>query len=256
MKAFMIRLLIIFLFPACTMLEAAQPITINTEAGPDEQFEAARKAYDDGDLTRAVSLYTNLLNQGFHQPEIYFNLGNAFFRTGENGKAILNFKRALLLNPRDHDYKANLRFAVENAGALVPQGSLFHTFSQQATLNEWLVLSVLFWWLAIGATLIRLLVPAAASVAKRLGIGFAICLLVLLAAAGQNIRLRSSPEAVVTEKGQSALSAPLAGSTTLFNLSEGSIVRVTDRSGEWLHIKAGPQSGWIRNGACEPVPVL
>ncbi len=239
-----------------TTIPAQQPAVINTQAGPAEQFDAARKAYDDGDLTRAIALYENLLNQEYRPAEVYFNLGNACFRTGNNGKAILHFKRALLLDPRNHDIKANLRFAVENAGALVPRGNLLFTFTQQATLNEWLILVLIFWWLTAAAWILRLALPSRSEAANRLILCFGLLLLITLASALQNIRLRAHPEAVVTAKGQSALSAPLAGATTLFHLPEGSIVRVTERSGEWLHITAGDQSGWIRQGVCEPVPVF
>ncbi len=250
----LLLLLAALLTNAAATLHAQQPTTIDVQAGPEEQFDTARKSYDDGDITRAAALYENLLKQGFHRPEVYFNLGNACFRRGETGKAILNFKRALLLTPRDHDIQANLRFALENAGALVPKTTLLDTFSQQATLNEWLALAMLCWWLLVAAYLLRLLRPANAPLALRLMLLFGAALLLTLAATLHRVRLQSEPEAVVIASGQSALSAPLAGSTTLFKLPEGSVVRVTDRSGEWMQIAAGPQTGWIQQDVCTPVP--
>ncbi|MDD2237488.1 MAG: tetratricopeptide repeat protein [Kiritimatiellae bacterium] len=247
-------LLITLLTSAASALYAQQPTTIQVQAGPEEQFATARKAYDDGDITRAAALYENLLKQGFLHPEVYFNLGNACFRRGETGKAILNFKRALLLTPRDHDIKANLRFALENAGALAPKSNLLDTFSQQATLNEWLALALLCWWLLVAAYILRLLRPANAPLAHRLMLLFGVALLLTLSATLHQVRLQSEPEAVVTANGQSALSAPLSGSTPLFKLPEGSVVRLIDRSGEWMQIAAGPQTGWIQQDACAVVP--
>lgn len=253
MHVFSLLLTVMLMLAAPTAQAQQAPAVINVNAGPEEQFEAARKAYDDGDITRAASLYEQLISQGFHRAEIYFNLGNACFRRGETGKAILCFKRALLQTPRDHDIQANLRFALENAGALVPKATLFTTLTCQATLNEWLVLALVFWWLLIGVLIIRLLRPAAATPANRLMLLFGLLLLLTLGAAGHRMHLRTQPEAVVTAKGQSALSAPLEGATPLFRLPEGSVVRVTDRSGQWVQVAAGPQSGWLRQNTCETV---
>jgi tetratricopeptide (TPR) repeat protein len=77
--------------------------------------ESASEAYRSEDYKRSIQLYeqvvAQLLSEGRESAEIYYNLGNAYFRNGETAKAILNYERALLLDPGDSDIRHNLRFA-------------------------------------------------------------------------------------------------------------------------------------------------
>lgn len=85
-------------------------------AGPDlpsaqEQFFEANRAYKDDRYSAAVEGYRKLVDDGYVSGHIYYNLGNAFFRLGEVGQAILFYERARLLIPRDDDLLFNLAHA-------------------------------------------------------------------------------------------------------------------------------------------------
>ena len=77
---------------------------------PVEQFNEGNVLYNEGNYADAVARYEAALST-VHHPALYYNLGNAYFKLGRSGQAILNFRRAHFLAPRDGDITANLEFA-------------------------------------------------------------------------------------------------------------------------------------------------
>ncbi|MDD4050665.1 MAG: tetratricopeptide repeat protein [candidate division Zixibacteria bacterium] len=77
----------------------------------DGDFEKGNTFYSTGDYANAITAYQGILNAGYHSSELYYNLGDACFRTGQLGRAILYYTRAKQLDPRDEDIQANLAFA-------------------------------------------------------------------------------------------------------------------------------------------------
>ena len=74
------------------------------------ESEAARM-YQEGDYAKAIELYNQILDSDRESAAVYYNLGNAYYKTGETAKAILNYERALLIQPGDKDAKYNLAMA-------------------------------------------------------------------------------------------------------------------------------------------------
>jgi len=77
----------------------------------DSLFNSAAVKYDGADYKAAIEDYGAILNTGFESVQIYYNLGNAYFKGGQVGRAIASYRRALELNPRDQETKTNLAFA-------------------------------------------------------------------------------------------------------------------------------------------------
>ena len=229
-----------------------QPGTIDPHPGPQTMFDQAARSYEEGDLTRARALYEALLDQQYREPEVYFNLGNTYFRKGHLGKAILNFRRAQAMRPRDGDTNANLRFALDHAGAMVPAENAFRRWASQATLNEWLVLASLCWWIFALLVLLRFRYPERTWLNRLLAMA-ALATVFIGLSAYEAHRLADPPEAVLIQPSQPVRSAPLPNATLLFELPEGSLIRITGESGEWYAIRAGNQAGWIRQTACQRV---
>ena len=97
------------------------------EKDPGILFSDAVKAYHAAKYNDAVALNEAVLAKGFSSAALYYNLGNAYFKTGRLGKAVVNYQRAMRLTPRDGDLRANLSFArsmVENYNPW-PRGSIF-----------------------------------------------------------------------------------------------------------------------------------
>jgi hypothetical protein len=78
---------------------------------PDDVFRTAEELYNAGRFAEAAEHYENLVNQGVRDGSVCYNLGNAYFKSGRLGLAILNYERALEQMPGDADTKANLEFA-------------------------------------------------------------------------------------------------------------------------------------------------
>ena len=80
-------------------------------SGQDEFFQQGNQLYQGGDFAGALKAYQAVLQGGFESADLYYNLGNAHFKTGDLGRTILNYERARKLNPGDADIQANLDLA-------------------------------------------------------------------------------------------------------------------------------------------------
>lgn len=78
-------------------------------------FVRAGSAYREGRYSEASRLYLALVEQGFDGADVRYNLGNSYLRSGELALAIAEYRKALILNPRDRDAQANLAFARQSA---------------------------------------------------------------------------------------------------------------------------------------------
>lgn len=74
------------------------------------KFIMADSAYNADNFAQAIALYEDVIASEGTSPNVYFNLGNAYYRVGKNGKALVNYERALRLDPTDNDIKANIEF--------------------------------------------------------------------------------------------------------------------------------------------------
>ena len=87
-------------------------ISVNLSAqSPDELMKNANKFYQEGQFEQAVQIYQKILGQGFESGAIYYNLGNAYFKSGKLGYAIYCYEKGLKLEPNDEDLSYNLRIA-------------------------------------------------------------------------------------------------------------------------------------------------
>lgn len=77
---------------------------------PLDIFKKANQSYEKKDFSYAIELYESLLNSGYANFELYYNLGNSYYKNGQPGKALLNYERALRLKPRDLDLRYNIKF--------------------------------------------------------------------------------------------------------------------------------------------------
>ena len=78
---------------------------------PDELMKNANKFYQEGQFEQAVQTYQKILGQGFESGTVYYNLGNAYFRSGKLGYAIYSYEKGLKLEPNDEDLSYNLRIS-------------------------------------------------------------------------------------------------------------------------------------------------
>lgn len=127
----------------------------------DYTFEQANQLYIDGEYAAAITEYNKILQAGYHSAELYYNLGNAYFREGHLGQAIANYLRARRLDPRDDDILANLQFArqytidkIEITGQTILLDYI-NRFFDSFSLNEIAVVAALFYLLTAVFVLVR-----------------------------------------------------------------------------------------------------
>lgn len=250
-------------FALCALLPAivgdaaqqARPTDETPTAKLQQTFLEGSQAYDANRPADAAALYGKLADQGYESKELYFNLGNAYFKIGKFGLAVLNYRRAWRIAPRDPDIQANLRFALQSTSAATPEYSTATRILFKLSWSEWIALATFAYWSSAIVLAALLLMRNHRTMLSRTLT--ALLALLILSAMGivNGYITRRAPELVVIEPRQQALYAPLEGSKAYFALPEGSIVRLEERSGTWLKVTTGQQSGYVQSKACTPVSI-
>lgn len=229
----------------------------------DKAWNEANTAYINADYAAAVEGYERLLAEGYESDALYLNLGNAYFKRGMNGKAILNYHRALRLDPGDEDARYNLSIAdarVQDRIESVPVFFLRRWFASLGGLggsNAWAVASLVFFALVLVGAGAYLLLESI--VWRKIGFFGSVASLALFvlstvyAAAGRSERLDPS-EAIVMRTSASVKSSPDGDSKDIFVLHEGTKVGIVGALGDWREIRiADGNKGWIAASAIETI---
>ncbi len=235
------------------LLMLASVFTTARAGEPTKAFSDAAAAYDAGNFAEAERHYLDVLKAGLAAPELFFNMGNTSFKQGKLGVAVLNYRRAWTLSPRDPEVSANLRFTMQQAGATDPDTALSTHLASRFSRGEWSALAVSLYWISAALFAGMLFSSRKRLLLRNAAIAAGLGALVSLGGVFFWLDRSSVPEAVVIAQGQQALFAPLEKSTPHFAVSEGSIVRVEEKSGNWLRIRLGESVGWIPKSACEEV---
>lgn len=219
------------------------------------EFTRANEAYARGDYETAIGLYETLAANGAPDA-LYYNLGNAYFKSGRIGKAILNYERARRLAPRDADVRHNLRYL--RALVKEPAPSFFAAAMSRAagwaTVNELAAAGAALLIIGAGFLIVFLLRggrgwAAGAGGALILLLACAVWLVVAARADGGAAR------AVVTGGTVEARNGPGADNTTAFTIPEGRIVYLLGESDGWraVALPHDGATGWVPADAVERV---
>ena len=251
--------------PAATLLAFLLLLPLGAQAAesyPDSLWRAGVEAYSAGDWNQAAADWTDVAATGLRSKELYFNLGNAYYKGGEIAKAILFYERALRLDPSDADIRYNLEFArnmTQDRIDEVPE-FILKTWIRKVNYllpsNAWAWLSLLLLALGLVLGLLFLLGPSVR--ARRTGFftGIAALLLALAAwgfARSQKAAAERHDTAIVMRPVTSVTSSP-SGETakSLFILHEGTKVKVLDTVSGFTDIElADGRRGWIASGDIE-----
>jgi len=221
--------------------------------GPEARFQAAKAAYDAGRFSESSDLYESMLADGWYSPELFFNAGNAFFRQGRMGKAILNYRRALHLRPGDGDATANLSYALETAGITAPPETAADRMFGWMSSSHWRRTVLLSYWLLAAALLLTFLDRVRAGAWRRCAALFALVLAASLAGSAHWRMRLVRPEVVVVAPGQDVRYAPLESATVFFPAPEGTLLREVDKAEGWIKVTAGGRTGWLPRRGSERV---
>ena len=222
----------------------------------DSLWTAGVQAYTDGKFSDASAAWTSIEESGQKSAKLYYNLGNAWFKQGNYPKAILNYERALRLDPSYSDARYNLEFTsnfVQDKIEPVPEFILKSVARKVCYVmgsNAW---AVIFLVLLAAALVMGLLFLLGSSVGKR-RVGFYCGIVLLLLSAGalsfsiwQKSDSVKTDTAIVMSPVSSVKSSPSSGSSKdLFVIHEGTKVTILDEVGTWRNISlADGRQGWI-----------
>ena len=203
-------------------------------------------AYMKNDYASAIQIYEALLNRG-EAADIYYNLGNSYYKAGDIAKAILNYERALLLQPGNGDIRANLEIARSKTTK-----SLINSMS----VDSWAVCGVVCFILLIVS--LYLFIFSKQIVLKKAGfisgiVFLAVTILANVFANQQKDELTNRNSAIVINPSVTVRSTPSESGTSLFILHEGHKVGVKDGSmKDWKEIRLEDgKVGWVPASAIE-----
>ena len=241
------RLLVFSIFISALFAATAQ--------SPQQLMQQGNDAYTKGDYAAAVEAYNAILDGGQHSADLYYNLGNAYYRQEELGLAILNYERALRLNPRFRDARQNLELAyskTEDKIDSLPQIFLVHwakTVVGWFSPSGWLV-ALLILAAIIGALAILFFCTTNYAWRKHsLLIGILFCLIFLIAIGctiAAHRQFNHHDKAIVTSPMIVVKSSPESHSIDKMILHEGTPVAIEETLGDWhkIHIADG-NTGWV-----------
>lgn len=212
-------------------------------------LETAKKLYNAGDYDRAASIWKEELDGGLKNPEILYNLGNASYREGKLGFAILYYESALRLKPNDADIQHNLKVAkaqtrdkTEEAGEENPiLAALFQVHHFLGVKTQLILLGVLIWLICI-ASFLRVLSRSPQVKNGCIAVVFllSICFCAVLASAGYKVYFaETNVRGVVTASSADVLSGPNEKNQTLNVLSEGTSFDVLSVQNGFAEIALG-----------------
>lgn len=218
-------------------------------------FDKGNELYKLGQYQEAIEVYEQIEELEVQSDELYFNLGNSYYKLNMVAPSIYNFEKALKINPTNEDAQINLDFANKlalDAIEVLPK-TVFQKFSENVIyklpFGSWAILAIVFSFL--GAILFLLYHFSYSSGKKILFFNTSLLSAVLLTITTVfAYRAYSFEEnttmAIVYEKETEIKNAPTFNSDTIFELHEGTKVQVLDEIDDWKKIKlADGKIGWI-----------
>jgi len=246
-------LTLLFLF-GLSLSVFAQENIFNAET----QFFKAGLAYKNGNYQEAIKGYEGILERGFENGPVYYNLGNSYFKNKQLGKAIVSYERALEFIPRDGDLRSNYRYARSlaetyssaQAGNFISKG--FEKYAGHLTRDElsWILFVA---GVLMGAAFLTGLFLRWPKI-NVLGINAVLTVIFIVhaCALSSKIALRQDSAIMVAQAG--ANFEPSESATLHFQLVEGDKVKILKIEGEWAKVERSDKNvGWVKKGTFEQI---
>jgi len=257
--------------------------TVTSSSAAAQSFAAGNAAYEAGDYTTAIDRYMEVANAGIAHVDLYYNLGNAFFKKDDLGHAVLWYERALQLDPHSDDVRANLAVVhgMLRDQQLLPAHSRMRDvlmgWHRNLTVGESVAIACVFYALFTLAALCLVFrrsrvvtafyrVVSWVSPGRLFGLqmrgdillGMATAAVFALVFAGSAYARaregRLHAHSVVVNQEVAVFSGPSREATIQFKIHEGTIVSVRDSRDGWVRVDLpGDLSGWVETGAVEKI---
>ncbi len=213
------------------------------KAESPDLWQQANQAYRAGRFEEAKVDYLQLVSRKLYTANLFYNLANAWFKLGDKGRAILNYKRVLILQPNSPEATANLQMALRAAES--EERHNFGDFVGQYA-DYFPLFASVFFWLSAGCALFWILGPGRQVAKRGFAIFFALFLVNMILAVCLKEGSKDPSRAVVIESAADMKFGPANSSRTVETLSTGQEIRLLSERGEWSLCQTGAGVlGWI-----------
>jgi tetratricopeptide (TPR) repeat protein len=224
-------------------------------AQSDAEFAKANQEYGQRHFKGAIAGYEGVVAAGHWNANLFYDLGNAYFRTGDFGRAILNYERALALNRHHPEATANLQIARDESRALELRPTILERYVQFASVSQYTIAAAVAFWLGIFGIVVLIFARRRSAALISLSI---LCLLVCAISVWAIHTLDNGSEgralAIVTGKDVQARLATADTANSVLALPAGSEIKILSTRGDWMYA-ALPNDlrGWIQTKNAEQV---
>ena len=220
-------------------------------------LQSANEAYAKGDFAKAIEWYEAALKENGESATVYYNLGNSYYKANKIAPSILNYERALLLEPGNGDIRFNLEIAkLKTVDKIEPVGEFFlsawfRSIEDSLSTDAWSKFAIVCFILLIGS--LFLFFFSRKIFIKKAGFYAGISLLVLVVfgnvfAYKQKKSLTERNSAIIFVPTTTIKSSPAESGTDLFILHEGTKVTLKNKISNWNEIEtADGNVGWIKS---------
>ena len=225
---------------------------------PEYIFYKGNALYEKGAYDEAIGEFSNLLDQGVVSGNLYYNIGNSYFKKGDLGMAILYYEKARRLIPRDSDLKSNYNFARSEVKYDIVDDSIpwfkriFHVFNM-LSINEMTVFLSALYALTMLFLISRLFIPAARKYSLVVMSGLLIFVMLISVSLYQRITLFEKEAVVIAESAEAGFE-PVDNATIHFTLYEGMKINILQSKKEWVKIRRPDgKIGWVKKSKIEMI---
>lgn len=224
-------------------------------------------AYNAHDYGKAISMLEQKkdeqLARGLESADLYYNLGNAYFRDGEVAKALLYYERALLIKPNDKDIRQNIAFANTRIEDKIETGQTFfltdwiNSVQQIMSSNGWAWFAIVIFIVFIGCLFMFFFSKTVAPKQVAFYVGLLSVILIIMGnvfAFRQKRRVLNHDSAIIMVPSVVVHSSPDKSSNQVFSLHSGTKVKVRKTDREWCEVEIASGSvGWIPQDKLEKI---
>ncbi|MCR4614312.1 MAG: tetratricopeptide repeat protein [Bacteroidaceae bacterium] len=224
----------------------------------------ADKLYEQEKYKEAAAAYQNIIDNEGIAAELYYNLGNSYYKLDDIPNAILNYERALRIDPSDDDTRTNLALArSKTSDKVTPPSEMFFVtwwknLCNSLSIHTWTTLAVASFILMLLGILAYMFLSS--TTLRKIGIYSAIVLffaviLANLCALGQHLTTRSHTDGIIFSSAVTVKSSPSESSTDLFIIHSGSKVEILDNTlQDWYEVRLEEgKQGWIPTNTLEVI---
>jgi tetratricopeptide (TPR) repeat protein len=229
-------------------------LSINTYAG-ESIFNKANELYSQERYNDAILLYDSIISIGLESSELYYNLGNCYYKNADWANAIWHYEKSLKLESLTNTLHNLELVQLKIVDRIEPLPQLFYkkwwySFISLFTTYFWQIITLLIIWTALFLKLLSQFT----TIKKEHSLQFLYLTAIILLFATYSAYKENytKKEVIIFSSTVVVNSAPTNNSTNLFSLHSGSKAEIIDQIGNWINIKiANGNSGWVEQTDCK-----